>query len=42
MTNVIIIALIVTAFKLMISLEVESIVEVLQYYGCALMLSFSA
>ena len=42
LTNVIIVALIVTAFKLMISFEVDSIFEVLQYYGCVLMLSFSA
>ena len=42
LTNVIIIALIVTAFKLMISFEVDSIAEVLQYYGCVLTLSFSA
>ena len=41
LTNVIIVALIVTAFKLMISFEVDSIVEVLQYCGCVLMLSFS-
>ena len=42
LTNVIIVALIVTAFKLMISFEVDSISEVLQYCGCVLMLSFSA
>ena len=42
LTNVIIIALIVTAFKLMISFEVDSIFEVLQYSGCVLMVSFSA
>ena len=42
LTNVIIVALIVTAFKLMISFEVDSIAEVLQYFGCVLMLSFSA
>ena len=42
LTNVIIVALIVTAFKLMISFEVDSIFEVLQYCGCVLMLSFSA
>ena len=42
LTNVIIVALIVTAFKLMISFEVDSIAEVLQYCGCVLMLSFSA
>ena len=41
-TNVIIFTLIVTAFKLMISFEVDSISEVLQYCGCVLMLSFSA
>ena len=41
LTNVIIVALIVTAFKLMISFEVDSIIEVLQYCGCVLMLSFS-
>ena len=41
-TNVIIVALIVTAFKLMISFEADSIIEVLQYCGCVLMLSFSA
>ena len=42
LTNVIIVALIVTAFKLMISFEVDSIVELIQYCGCVLMLSFSA
>ena len=42
LTNVIIVALIVTAFKLMISFEVDSIIEVLQCCGCVLMLSFSA
>ena len=42
LTNVIIVALIVTAFKLVISFEVDSIVEVLQYCRCILMLSFSA
>ena len=42
LTNVIIVALIVTAFRLMISFEVDSISEVLQYCGCVLMLSFSA
>jgi len=41
LTNVIIVALIVRAFKLMISFEVDSIIEVLQYCGCVLMLSFS-
>ena len=42
LTHAIILALTVTAFKLMISFEVDSIVEVLQYCGCVLMLSFSA
>ena len=42
LTNVIIVALMVTAFKLMISFEVDSIVEVLQHHGCVLMLTFSA
>ena len=42
LTNVIIVALIVTAFKLMISFQVQSISELLQFCGCVLMLSFSA
>ena len=42
LTNIIIVALIVTAFKLMISFEVDSIVEFIQYRGCVLILSFSA
>ena len=42
LTNVIIVALIVTAFKLMISFQVESISELLQFCGCVLMLAFSA
>ncbi len=42
LTNVIIVALIVTAFKLMISFHVNSISELLQYCGCVLMLAFSA
>ena len=42
LTNVIIIGFIIIAFKLTISFEVDSIVEVLQYCGCVLMLSFSA
>ena len=42
LTNVIIVALIVTAFKLMISYEVQSISDILQYCGCVLMLAFSA
>ena len=42
LTNVIIVALIVTAFKLMISYEVQSISDILQYSGCVLMLAFSA
>ena len=42
LTNVIIVALIVTAFKLMISFEVQSIAELLQFCGCVLMLAFSA
>ena len=42
LTNVIIVALIVTAFKLMISFQVQSISELLQLCGCVLMLSFSA
>ena len=42
LTNVIIVALIVTAFKLMISFQVQSISGLLQFCGCVLMLSFSA
>ena len=42
LTNVIIVALIVTAFKLMISFQVQSISELLQFCGCVLMLAFSA
>ncbi len=42
LTNVIIVALIVTAFKLMISFRVQSISELLQFCGCVLILAFSA
>ena len=42
LTNVIIVALIVTAFKLMISFQVQSISELLQFCGCVLMLALSA
>lgn len=42
LTNVIIVALIVTAFKLMISFQVRSMPELIQFCGCVLMLSFSA
>ena len=42
LTNVIIVALIVTAFKLMISFQVQTISELLQFCGCVLMLSLSA
>ena len=42
LTNVIIVALIVTAFKLMISFQVQSISELLQFCGCVLLLAFSA
>ena len=42
LTNVILVALIITAFKLMISFEVDSIFEALQHCRCVPMLSFSA
>ena len=42
LTKVIIVALIVTAFKLMVSFEVTSITELLQYCAGVLMLAFSA
>lgn len=42
LTNVIIVALIVTAFKLMISFQVQSMSDLLQFCGCVLMLAFSA
>lgn len=42
LTNVIVVALIVTAFKLMISFQVQTISELLQFCGCVLMLSLSA
>ena len=42
LTNVILVALIITAFKLMISFEVDSIFEALQHCRCIPMLSFSA
>ena len=42
LTNVIIVALIVTAFKLIIGFQVQSISELLQFCGCILMLAFSA
>ena len=42
LTKVIIVALIVTAFKVMVSFEVTSITELLQYCAGVLMLAFSA
>lgn len=42
LTNVIIVALIVTAFKLMISFQVQSISELLQFCGCVFLLALSA
>ncbi len=39
-TNIIIVALIITAFKPMISYQVQSISELLQFCGCVLMLAF--
>ena len=42
LTKVIIVALIVTAFKVMVSFEVNTITELLQYCSGVLMLSFSA
>ena len=42
LTKVIIVALIVTAFKLMVSFEVNTISELLQYSGGVLMLAFSS
>ena len=42
LTKVIIVALIVTAFKLMVSFEVTSMTELLQYCAGVLMLAFSA
>jgi len=42
LTNIIVAALIVTAFKLMISLQVQTISELLQFCGCVLMLSLIA
>ena len=42
LTKVIIVALIVTAFKVMVSFEVSTITELLQYCAGVLMLAFSA
>jgi len=42
LTKVIIVALIVTAFKVMVSFEVTSITELIQYCAGVLMLAFSA
>ena len=42
LTKVIIVALIVTAFKVMVSFEVSTIAELLQYCAGVLMLAFSA
>mgnify|MGYP002843587764 CR=1 FL=1 len=42
LTKVIIVALIVTAFKVMVSFEVGTITELLQYCAGVLMLAFSA
>ena len=42
LTNVIIVALIVTAFKIMLSFQVESTLQLLQYCGCVLLLAVSA
>ena len=42
LTKVIIVALIVTAFKLMVSMEVSSVSDLLQYCGGVLMLAFSS
>ena len=42
LTKVIILALIVTAFKLMVSLEVSSVSDLLQFCGGVLMLAFSS
>ena len=42
LTKVIIVALIVTAFKLMVSMEVTSVSDLLQYCGGVLMLAFSS
>ena len=41
LTKVIVVALIVTAFKSMVSVQVNSITELLQYCGGVLMLAFS-
>ena len=42
LTKVIIVALIVTAFKMMVSMEVTSVSDLLQYCGGVLMLAFSS
>ena len=42
LSKVIIVALIVTAFKLMVSMEVTSVSDLLQYCGGVLMLAFSS
>jgi uncharacterized membrane protein YqhA len=42
LTKVIIVALIVTAFKLMVSLEVSRVIDLLQFCGGVLMLAFSS
>ena len=42
LTKVIIVALIVTAFKVMVSFEVTSITELIQYCAGVLMLAFSS
>ena len=42
LTKVIIVALIVTAFKLMVSFQVNTVTELLQYCGGVLMLAFSS
>ena len=42
LTKVIIVALIVTAFKVMVSFQVNTVTELLQYCGGVLMLAFSS
>ena len=42
LTKVIIVFLIVTAFKLMVNLEVNTVSNLLQFCGSVLMLAFSA
>lgn len=42
LTRVIVMALIVTALKLMVSLEVNTVSDLLQFFGGVLMLAFSS